>query len=82
MFRRFHDILDLAVDKTTDDEIAAALVRQIAEFREVKAREVAMALAFLGSDAGVFVNGVNLNVDNGFMASMVTGQIDISTLAG
>jgi NAD(P)-dependent dehydrogenase (short-subunit alcohol dehydrogenase family) len=50
--------------------------------RLVTAREVAMALGFLGSDAGVFVNGVNLNVDNGFTASMVTGQIDFSTLAG
>ena len=49
--------------------------------RLVTAREVAMALAFLGSDAGVFVNGVNLNVDNGFTASMVTGQIDFSNLA-
>ena len=45
-------------------------------------REVALAIGFLGSDAGVFVNGVNLNVDNGFTASMVTGQIDFSTLAG
>jgi NAD(P)-dependent dehydrogenase (short-subunit alcohol dehydrogenase family) len=50
--------------------------------RLVTPREVAMALGFLGSDAAVFVNGVNLNVDNGFTASMTTGQIDFSTLAG
>jgi len=50
--------------------------------RLVTPREVALSLGFLGSDAGVFVNGVNLNVDNGFTASMVTGQIDFSTLAG
>jgi NAD(P)-dependent dehydrogenase (short-subunit alcohol dehydrogenase family) len=50
--------------------------------RLVTPREVAMALGFLGSDAGIFVNGVNLNVDNGFTASMTTGQIDFSTLAG
>jgi NAD(P)-dependent dehydrogenase (short-subunit alcohol dehydrogenase family) len=50
--------------------------------RLVTAREVALTLAFLGSDAAVFVNGVNLNVDNGFTASMATGQVDFSTLAG
>ena len=49
--------------------------------RLVTPREVAFALGFLGSDAAVFVNGVNLNVDAGFTASMVTGQIDFSTLA-
>jgi NAD(P)-dependent dehydrogenase (short-subunit alcohol dehydrogenase family) len=47
----------------------------------VTAREVAFALAFLGSEAAVFVNGVNLNVDNGFTASMATGQMDFSTLS-
>jgi NAD(P)-dependent dehydrogenase (short-subunit alcohol dehydrogenase family) len=49
--------------------------------RLVTAREVAFALAFLGSEAAVFVNGVNLNVDNGFTASMATGQMDFSTLS-
>src|SRR3954452_18024550 len=50
--------------------------------RLITPREVAMALGFLGSDAAVVVNVVNLNVDNGFTASMTTGQIDFSTLAG
>ena len=40
-----------------------------------------MALAFLGSDAARYVNGVNLNVDMGFNAFMTTGQIDFSGLA-
>jgi hypothetical protein len=41
-----------------------------------------MALVFLGCDASVFVNGVNLNVDAGFSASLTTGQLDFSTLPG
>ena len=44
-------------------------------------RDIAMALAFLGSDAARYVNGVNLNVDMGFNAFMATGQIDFSGLA-
>jgi NAD(P)-dependent dehydrogenase (short-subunit alcohol dehydrogenase family) len=43
-------------------------------------QEVAMALVFLGCDASVFVNGVNMNVDAGFSASLTTGQLDFSTL--
>jgi NAD(P)-dependent dehydrogenase (short-subunit alcohol dehydrogenase family) len=45
-------------------------------------QDVAMALVFLGCDASVFVNGVNLNVDAGFSASLTTGQLDFSTLPG
>jgi NAD(P)-dependent dehydrogenase (short-subunit alcohol dehydrogenase family) len=46
--------------------------------RLVTPREVAMVLAFLGSDAAGYVNGVNLLVDAGFMAAMATGQVDFS----
>jgi NAD(P)-dependent dehydrogenase (short-subunit alcohol dehydrogenase family) len=48
--------------------------------RTVTAREVATVLAFLGSDASVYVNGVNLLVDAGFTAAMTTGQVDFSAI--
>jgi len=40
-----------------------------------------MPLAYLGSEASRYVNGVNLNVDMGFNAFMTTGQIDFSSLS-
>ena len=49
--------------------------------RAVSAREVATVLAFLGSDAAAYVNGVNLLVDAGFTAAMTTGQVDFAALA-
>jgi NAD(P)-dependent dehydrogenase (short-subunit alcohol dehydrogenase family) len=49
--------------------------------RTVTPREVATVLAFLGSDAAAYVNGVNLLVDAGFTAAMTTGQVDFSALA-
>jgi NAD(P)-dependent dehydrogenase (short-subunit alcohol dehydrogenase family) len=44
-------------------------------------REVAMPLAFLGSDAAAYVNGHDLVADGGFNAAMTTGQIDFSGLS-
>ena len=44
-------------------------------------RDIATTLAFMGSDAAGYVNGVNLNVDMGFSAFMTTGQLDFSGLA-
>jgi len=49
--------------------------------RLVTPREVAMVLAFLGSDAAAYVNGVNLLVDAGFTAAMATNQVDFSGMA-
>lgn len=49
--------------------------------RLVTAREVATVLAFLGADASIYVNGVNLLVDAGFTAAMTTNQVDFSALS-
>jgi NAD(P)-dependent dehydrogenase (short-subunit alcohol dehydrogenase family) len=66
--------------KTMTDKIIDWTVSQTNQ-RLVTPREVATALAFLGSEAASYVNGVNLNVDAGFNAAMATGQVDFSGLA-
>jgi NAD(P)-dependent dehydrogenase (short-subunit alcohol dehydrogenase family) len=43
-------------------------------------REVAMPLAFLGSEAASYINGHDLHTDGGFTAAMTTGQVDWSGL--
>ena len=48
--------------------------------RVAQPRDIALVLAFLGSDASGFVNGVNLNVDLGFTAGMTMGQLDFGAL--
>jgi NAD(P)-dependent dehydrogenase (short-subunit alcohol dehydrogenase family) len=48
--------------------------------RLVTPREVATVLAFLGSEAAAYVNGVNLLIDAGFTAALTTGQVDFSGL--
>jgi NAD(P)-dependent dehydrogenase (short-subunit alcohol dehydrogenase family) len=42
--------------------------------------DIARVLAFLGSDAAGYVNGVNLPVDAGFTAALTTGQLDFGAL--
>jgi len=47
--------------------------------RLATADEMAPAMAFLGSEgAASYVNGVNLDIDGGFMAAMTTGQVDFA----
>jgi len=49
--------------------------------RPVTGREVGMVLAFLGSEAAAYVNGVNMLVDGGFTAAMTTGQVDFAAIS-
>jgi NAD(P)-dependent dehydrogenase (short-subunit alcohol dehydrogenase family) len=63
--------------KTTSDKIVDWNIREM-NGRAVAPREVAMVLAFLGSPAAAYVNGVNLGIDAGFSAALVTGQVDFS----
>ncbi len=47
--------------------------------RLAAADEMAPAMAFLGNKgAASYVNGVNLDIDGGFMAAMTTGQVDFA----
>jgi len=66
--------------KTMSDRVIDWNIAQ-AGGRLMSAREVAMPLAFLGSDAASYISGVNLVVDGGFNAAMVTGQLDYSALS-
>lgn len=65
--------------QTMSDKIIDWNIEQ-AGGRLMSPREVAMPLAFLGSEAASYVNGVNLVVDGGFLAAMTTGQVDFSAL--
>ena len=59
----------------------AVLVPLNTRYTAVEATDIAPPLAFMGSDASAFINGVNLLVDSGFTAAMTTGQADFSGLA-
>jgi NAD(P)-dependent dehydrogenase (short-subunit alcohol dehydrogenase family) len=63
--------------KATSDKIIDWNIREM-NGRAVAPREVAMVLAFLGSPAAGYVNGVNLGIDGGFSAALATGQVDFS----
>jgi len=63
--------------QTTSDKIVDWNIREMGG-RAVNPREVATTLAFLGSPAASYVNGVNLDLDGGFNAAMATGQLDLS----
>jgi NAD(P)-dependent dehydrogenase (short-subunit alcohol dehydrogenase family) len=61
--------------KTTSDAIVDWNIREM-NGRAVAPEEVATTLAFLGSPAAAYVNGVNLDIDGGFGAALATGQVD------
>jgi NAD(P)-dependent dehydrogenase (short-subunit alcohol dehydrogenase family) len=63
--------------KATSDKIIDWNIREMSG-RAIGPREVATVLAFLGSPAASYVNGVNLDIDGGFIAAMSTGQLDLS----
>ena len=63
--------------KATSDKIIDWNIREMSG-RAIGPREVATVLAFLGSPAASYVNGVNLDIDAGFNAAMSTGQLDLS----
>ena len=48
--------------------------------RVAQPHDIALVLAFLGSDASGFINGENINVDLGFTAGMTMGQLDFGAL--
>ena len=66
--------------ETMTDKLIAWTVEQ-SNGRPVTGREVALVLAFLGSDAAAYVNGVNMLVDAGFTAAMTTGQVDFAAIS-
>jgi NAD(P)-dependent dehydrogenase (short-subunit alcohol dehydrogenase family) len=67
-----HDMGDKVIDWSVDVQ---------GNGRMAVASDIAPPLAFMGSDAAAFINGVNLLVDMGFTAAMTTGQADFSALA-
>jgi NAD(P)-dependent dehydrogenase (short-subunit alcohol dehydrogenase family) len=60
---------------STSDKIIDWNIREM-NGRAVHPREVASVLAFLGSAAASYVNGVNVDIDGGFKAALGTGQVD------
>jgi NAD(P)-dependent dehydrogenase (short-subunit alcohol dehydrogenase family) len=48
--------------------------------RQAQPEEQAWPLAFLNSDAASFITGLNLVVDGGFVAGVMTGTIDLGSL--
>jgi NAD(P)-dependent dehydrogenase (short-subunit alcohol dehydrogenase family) len=62
---------------TTSDKIVDWNIREM-NGRAVQPREVGSVLAFLGSPAAAYVNGINLDIDGGFGAALATGQVDFS----
>jgi NAD(P)-dependent dehydrogenase (short-subunit alcohol dehydrogenase family) len=61
---------------TMTGELLDWAVRQSGHGRPATADEVAGVLAFLGSDAASYLSGVNIPVDDGMQAALLTNQTD------
>jgi NAD(P)-dependent dehydrogenase (short-subunit alcohol dehydrogenase family) len=84
---RINSVCPAPIDTPLLDDFRKTLTDAAIDFtvknasgRLVTPREVASALAWLASPASSFVSGQNLNVDAGFQAAMITGQLDLSGL--
>jgi NAD(P)-dependent dehydrogenase (short-subunit alcohol dehydrogenase family) len=82
---RTNSVCPAPVDTPLLDDFKATMGAQLIEWTAQQAtgafmtpREVAMPLAFLGSDAASYVNGHDLIADGGFNAAMTTGQVDFA----
>ena len=60
---------------TTSDKVNDWMIREMAG-RPISPREVAAAIAFLGSSGASYLSGLNLAIDAGFAAAAATNQID------
>jgi NAD(P)-dependent dehydrogenase (short-subunit alcohol dehydrogenase family) len=85
---RTNSVCPTAIDTPLLDDFRATMGEKLIDWTIGQAtgivmtpREVATALAFLGSDAASYVNGHDLVADGGFNAAMATGQVDFSGLA-
>jgi NAD(P)-dependent dehydrogenase (short-subunit alcohol dehydrogenase family) len=84
---RTNSVCPAPIDTPLLDDFKATMGAQVIEWTAQQAtgmlmtpREVAMPLAFLGSEAASYVNGHDLIADGGFNAAMTTGQVDFSAL--
>ena len=66
--------------KTMGEKVIAWTVDQASGVMATP-HDIALTLAFLGSEAARYVNGVNLIVDAGFTAALTTGQADFAALS-
>ena len=66
-------------EEATDDKVLNTFIQPIG--RRSTPEEQAAALIFLNSAPASYLNGLALPVDGGFMAGMMTGQVDLSALA-
>ena len=65
-------------EKTASPEMIKAFFGPLD--RAAKPEEMGWPLVFLNSDAATFITGLNLIIDGGFVAGMMTGAIDLDAI--